>query len=100
MDWLKIFMLACCVIMAISTPPLLAKAIRRREKARIFDILASDAFFIVIAAQTVWPEFTAHSPRLIRWLMIGVAMLLMLNGFGLSRWLVKARKAQAKGESL
>lgn len=96
MDWLKIYFLACFAIMAVGTPFLLAKAIRRRENARIFDIVICDVFFIVICTQTIWPEFTAYAPRLIRWLMIAAAILVLLNMFGLSRRLFKVRSEQSR----
>lgn len=96
MDWLKIYFLACFAIMAVGTPFLLAKAIRSRENARIFEIAVCDVFFIIFVAPLVWPDSPILALAPIRWLTIASAILLLLNYFGFSRRLFKVRTEQSR----
>lgn len=89
MDWYKVTLLVMCLIVVVSSPMLLVKASRRREKSRLFDIVLSDVFLAYLAVQAFWPSVTLHLPASARWLLVALTLLFLANMFGLSRRLFK-----------
>lgn len=92
MDWYKITILVMSLIVVVSSPVLLVKAFRRKEKNRIFDVLLSEAVLGYLAVQTFWPNVTQHLASPVRWSLMSILFLFLANMFGLSRWLFKTPK--------
>ena len=89
MDWFEITILVMCVVAVVSSPVVLVRAFRRRDKARIFDVALSGGFLAYIGVQTFWLPVTQHPPAYDRWLTDALMLLVFANSFGLSRRLFK-----------
>lgn len=96
MDWYRTVLLVMSVVVVAFSPFLIAKALRRKEKRRIYDIVLSALFIVYLTVEAFWPGFFHRQVAPIRWLVVALLLLWGANVFGLSYWLFKEpRKANS-----
>ena len=92
MGWFHWVMLVFGILYAVSTPVVLAKAMRRKEWQRLFELIVSVLFTSSILVMTLWPAVIENAwaawPPL-RWLWLLSSLLFLADWFGFSRWLFK-----------
>ncbi len=89
MDWYKAVLLGASVIVVVGLPFMLSKALRRKEKRRVFDILTSTLLIVYMTVTAFLPNFIHGLVAPMRWLVLAMFLLCAANLFGLSYWLFK-----------
>ena len=87
MGWSQYVMLGFGAFGAVAFPVLLVKAVQRREKHRIYEILVACVLLGWLVFQSLAPSAARHVPPTVHRAVVVVGVLFLLNMFGFSRWL-------------
>ncbi len=87
MNTLEYLMLGMSAISLVAAPFLLARAIRRRQYYRLFEIPLAASVVCYIAVSDVWPVAIQNAPPPVRWLAPVLFVLWIMDFVGLFRWL-------------
>lgn len=92
MNTIQYLMLGMSAISIVGTPFLLAKATRRRQYYRLFEIPLAAAVVCYIAVSNVWPSAVHNAPPLVHWLLLVLLVLWIMDLLGFFRWLFSRNK--------
>lgn len=95
MNIFQYLMLGMSALVIAGTPFLIVKAIRRKQKYRIFEIPVAASAVIYITVSVVWPSALQSAPPTVHRLLPILFLLWIMGYFGFFRWLFnRHRKRQ------
>ena len=93
MNTLQSLMLGICVVMAAVSPFFIIKAVRRKQKYRLFEIPFSLLTVCYAAVYIGWPNALNTAPPFVHYLVIVLFTVWIADWFGVVRWLFNRQKA-------
>ncbi len=95
MNWSQWLVIGLLTIYAVSFPPVLVKAILRKDWQRLFEDVPMTIVFVNITMELLLPQMPLNHLWFVRGLLIVASVLFLGNGFGFSRWLFSRGRSSA-----
>ena len=92
MNALQYLMLGMSASVTIGFPLLVVKAVRRKQKYRLFEIPAAASLVIYLTVDIVWPTAIQSAPLIVHRLLPILFVLWIAELFGVFRWLFNRQK--------
>ena len=94
MNTLQYVTISICAIIAAVSPLLIRKAIRQKQKYRLFEIPFSLLTLCYVAVYLGWPNALNTAPPFVHYLVIALLTSWIADWFGVFRWLFSRQKAE------